>query len=321
MLCNSGAEAVENAVKIARKFTGKNAIGVLDHAYHGRTNMTMAMNFKNSPYATGFGSLGTAVFRAPNSYPYQDGLSGEEAAERTIWYLEKQVGAADLAAIFVEPIQGEGGFMVPAEGYLTLLQEWCHTNNVVFVADEVQSGMARSGTYFASEGFGLVPDLMTVAKGIAGGMPLAGVVGRADIMDAAHPGGLGGTFGGNPVSCAAAVAVFDQIERLNLLGEAKRVEKTLTAGLSALQKKYPLIGEVRGRGAMIAIELVVPGTKKPDAAAVKHVVDHGFQNGLLLLNAGTNYNVLRFLPNVRMTDELIADALGVLDEAFATYTN
>jgi 4-aminobutyrate aminotransferase/(S)-3-amino-2-methylpropionate transaminase len=320
MLCNSGAEAVENAVKIARKFTGKNAIGVLDHAYHGRTNMTMAMNFKNSPYATGFGSLGTAVFRAPNSYPYQDGLSGEEAAERTIWYFEKQVGAADLAAIFAEPIQGEGGFMVPADGYLTLLQEWCHKNNVVFVADEVQSGMARTGTYFASEGFGLVPDLMTVAKGIAGGMPLAGVVGRADIMDAAHPGGLGGTFGGNPVSCAAAVAVFEQIERLNLLGEAQRVEKTLKAGLEALQKKYPVIGEVRGRGAMIAIELVVPGTKKPDAAAVAHLVSHGFQNGLLLLNAGTNYNVLRFLPNVRMTDELIADALSVLDNAFATYT-
>jgi 4-aminobutyrate aminotransferase/(S)-3-amino-2-methylpropionate transaminase len=139
-------------------------------------------------------------------------------------------------------------------------------------------------------------------------------------MDAAHPGGLGGTFGGNPVSCAAAVAVFDQIERLHLLGEAQRIEKTLTAGLAALQKKYPLIGDIRGRGAMIAIELVVPGTKKPDAAAVKHVVDHGFQNGLLLLNAGTNYNVLRFLPNVRMTDELITDALGVLDEALASYT-
>ena len=319
MLCNSGAEAIENAVKIARKFTGKNAIGVLDHAYHGRTNMTMAMNFKNSPYATGFGSLGTSVFRAPSSYPYLDGLSGEEAAERTIWYFEKQVGASDLAAIFAEPIQGEGGFMVPADGYLNRLQDWCHENNVVFVADEVQCGMARSGAYFASETFTLVPDLITVAKGIAGGMPLAGVVGRADIMDATHPGGLGGTFGGNPVSCAASIAVFEQIERHNLLGEAQRVEKTLMAGLRAMQEKHPMIGEVRGRGAMIAIELVEPGTKKPDAAAVKHLVDEGFQNGLLLLNAGTNYNVLRFLPNVRMSDDLIADALGVLDAACTSY--
>jgi len=164
-----------------------------------------------------------------------------------------------------------------------------------------------------------VPDLMTVAKGIAGGMPLAGVVGRADIMDAAHPGGLGGTFGGNPVSCAASVAVFEQIERHNLLAEAQRVEKTLMAGLRAMQEKHPMIGEVRGRGAMIAIELVEPGTKKPDAAAVKHLVDEGFQNGLLLLNAGTNYNVLRFLPNVRMTDALITDALGVLDAACSSY--
>ena len=318
VLVNSGAEAVENAIKIARKYTGKNAVGVLDHAYHGRTNMTMAMNFKNSPYATGYGSLGTAVFRAPSSYPYWDGMTGDEAAERTIWYFEKQVGVADLACIFAEPIQGEGGFMVPADGYLNRIQEWCTENNVVFIADEVQSGMARTGAYFASETFGLVPDLITTAKGIAGGMPLAGVVGRAEIMDASHPGGLGGTFGGNPVSCAAAVAVFDQIERENLLAEAQRVEKTLTGGLLELQKKYPFIGEVRGKGAMIAIELVQPGTKKANPEAVTKAIAYAFQKGVLLLNAGTNYNVIRFLPSVKTSDALLLDVISVLDEAFAT---
>lgn len=318
VLVNSGAEAVENAIKIARKYTGKNAVGVLDHAYHGRTNMTMAMNFKNSPYATGYGSLGTAVFRAPSSYPYWDGMTGEEAAERTIWYFEKQVGVADLACIFAEPIQGEGGFMVPADGYLNRIQQWCTENNVVFIADEVQSGMARTGAYFASETFGLVPDLITTAKGIAGGMPLAGVVGRAEIMDASHPGGLGGTFGGNPVSCAAAVAVFDQIERENLLAEAQRVEKTLTGGLLELQTKYPIIGEVRGKGAMIAIELVQPGTKKANPEAVTKAIAYAFQKGVLLLNAGTNYNVIRFLPSVKTSDALLLDVVSVLDEAFAT---
>jgi len=317
VLVNSGAEAVENAIKIARKYTGKNAVGVLDHAYHGRTNMTMAMNFKNSPYSTGYGSLGNSVFRAPSSYPYWDGLTGEEAAERTIWYFEKQVGAQDLACIFAEPIQGEGGFMVPADGYLNRLQEWCTANNVVFIADEVQSGMARTGAYFASETFGLVPDLITTAKGIAGGMPLAGVVGRAEIMDASHPGGLGGTFGGNPVSCAAAVAVFEQIERENLLAEAQRVEKTLTAGLAELQKKYPIIGEIRGKGAMIAIELVQPGTKQANPEAVTKVIAHAFQKGVLLLNSGTNYNVIRFLPSVKTSDALLNDVVSVLDEAFA----
>lgn len=317
MLTNSGAEAVENAIKIARKFTGKNAVGVLDHAYHGRTNMTMAMNFKNSPYATGYGSLGTAVFRAPSSYPYQDGLTGAEAAKRTIWYLEKQVGAQDLACLFVEPIQGEGGFMVPADGYLNALQDWCTENNVVFIADEVQAGMARTGAYFSSELFGFVPDLITTAKGIAGGLPLAGVVGRADIMDASHPGGLGGTFGGNPVACAAAVAVFEQIESEGLLAEARRVEKVFGGGLRDLQAKHPIIGEVRGKGAMLAIELVQPGTKEPNPQAVTSIISYCFERGVLLLNSGTNYNVIRFLPSVKTSDELLNDVLSVLDEAIS----
>lgn len=318
MLCNSGAEAVENAVKIARKYTRKNGVAVLDHAYHGRTNLTMSMNFKNAPYATGFGPTAPSIFRAPSSYPYRDGLTGAEAAKRTITYLEKIVGAEDLAVVFAEPIQGEGGFIVPADGYLPAIQEWCTKNNVVFVADEVQAGMARTGAYFASEGFGFVPDLVTIAKGVGGGMPIAAVTGRAEIMDASHPGGLGGTFGGNPVSCAAAIAIFSEIEKDNLLDEAKRVEKTLGGGLKKLQEKYPVIGEVRGKGAMLAIELVHPGTKDPNAEAVTKIVAFGAQHGLLLLSAGTYGNVLRFLPSVKTSDALLEDALGVLDEALAS---
>ena len=318
MLCNSGAEAVENAVKIARKYTRKNGVAVLDHAYHGRTNLTMSMNFKNAPYATGFGPTAPSIFRAPSSYPFRDGLTGAEAAKRTITYLEKIVGAEDLAVVFAEPIQGEGGFIVPADGYLPAIQEWCTKNNVVFVADEVQAGMARTGAYFASEGFGFVPDLVTIAKGVGGGMPIAAVTGRAEIMDASHPGGLGGTFGGNPVSCAAAIAIFSEIEKDNLLDEAKRVEKTLGGGLKKLQEKYPVIGEVRGKGAMLAIELVHPGTKDPNAEAVTKIVAFGAQHGLLLLSAGTYGNVLRFLPSVKTSDALLEDALGVLDEALAS---
>src|SRR6478736_6532183 len=246
VLVNSGAEAVENGVKIARKYTGRNGVAVLDHAYHGRTNLTMAMNFKAMPYGLGFGPFAGDVYRAPNSYPLHDGLSGADAAARTIGYLEKTVGAADLACLVVEPIQGEGGFIVPADGYLPALQAWCTANGIVFIADEIQSGMARTGAYFASEHFGFAPDMVLSAKGIAGGLPLAGVTGRAEIMDAAQPGGLGGTFGGNPVACAAAVAVFERIEQDDLLAEARRIETGLRAALERLQQSFPVIAEIRG---------------------------------------------------------------------------
>jgi 4-aminobutyrate aminotransferase/(S)-3-amino-2-methylpropionate transaminase len=322
VLVNSGAEAVENAVKIARKYTRRTGVAVLEHAYHGRTNLTMAMNFKAAPYATGFGPLAGDVYRAPNSYPYHDGLSGAEAAARTIGYLEKTVGAYDLACLVVEPIQGEGGFVVPADGYLPALQQWCTENGVVFIADEIQSGMARTGAYFASEHFGLVPDMVLSAKGIAGGLPLAGVTGRAEIMDSALPGGLGGTFGGNPVAAAAAVAVFEQIENEGLLGEATRIEQTLIAGLESLASKYDIVGDIRGVGAMIAMELVQPGTgsttKEPNPAAVDAIVAYAASQGVLVLNAGTYGNVVRFLPSLAISDALLADALGVIDEAMAT---
>ena len=318
VLVNSGAEAVENGVKIARKFTGRNGVAVLEHAYHGRTNLTMAMNFKASPYSTGFGPFAGDVYRAPSSYPLHDGLSGADAAKRTISYLEKTVGASDLACLVVEPIQGEGGFMVPADGYLTALQAWCTANGIVFIADEIQSGMARSGTMFSIEQFGVKPDMVLSAKGIAGGLPLAGVTGRAEIMDASQPGGLGGTFGGNPVACAAAIAVFEHIERDNLLGEAKRIEGVLTSGLLDLQKRFPIIAEVRGKGAMIAIEFADPSTNAPLADVPGKVAAYAAQQGVLVLTAGTYGNAIRFLPSLAITDAQLTDALGVIGDALAT---
>ncbi len=317
VLLNSGAEAVENAVKIARKYTGKAGVAVLDHAYHGRTNLTMAMTFKAMPYKSGFGPFASDVHHAPSSYPFRDGLSGAEAAARTITWLEKAVGASDLACIVAEPIQGEGGFVVPADGYLTALQEWCTANNVVFIADEIQSGMARTGRWYASEHFGVVPDLVLTAKGIAGGLPISAVTGRAEIMDAPHPGGLGGTFAGNPVAAAAAIAVFAEIESRNLLAEGARIEGVLKPALRELQKKYPVIGDVRGIGAMLAIEFVKPGTIEPNAAVVSAVTAFAAQHGVLLLSAGTFGNVVRFLPSLAITDDQLRDAVTVIDEALA----
>jgi 4-aminobutyrate aminotransferase/(S)-3-amino-2-methylpropionate transaminase len=316
----SGAEAVENAVKIARKATGRTEVAVFDHAYHGRTNLTMSMNFKMHPYGTGFGPLAGSVHHAPMSYPFRDaeGMTGEEAATRAITYLEKRVGATQLAAVFIEPIQGEGGFIVPAPGFLRTLSDWCRANGIVMVADEVQSGIARTGKWFASEWEeGFEPDLITVAKGIAGGMPLSGVVGRAELMDASHAGGLGGTFGGSPTAAAAGVAVLEQLEEGGWLERALEIESLMLARLGELKSQYPVIGDLRGKGAMIAIELVEPGTKTPSAAAVDSLVKHCHSNGVLILNAGTYNNVIRFLPPLAITDELLHDAMDVLAAGLA----
>ena len=315
VLVNSGAEAVENAVKIARKYTGRTEVAVLHHGYHGRTNLTASMNYNMHPYGTGFGPLAGSVHHAPNSYPYSDGLSGAEAAERTITHLEKRVGASQIACLVVEPVQGEGGFIIPADGYLQALVSWCRDNGIVYVSDEVQSGMARTGAWFASEHFGIEPDLVTSAKGIGGGMPIAAVTGRAEIMDASHPGGLGGTFGGNPVSSAAVVAVFEEVESRGLLEQARRVEKTLRPALLGLQKKYPVIGDVRGIGAMLAIEFTDPKTGKAAADVAKAVQTYALHQGVLILTAGTFGNVLRFLPPVVITDEQLLEAVSVMDDA------
>jgi 4-aminobutyrate aminotransferase / (S)-3-amino-2-methylpropionate transaminase / 5-aminovalerate transaminase len=316
ILLTSGAEAVENAVKIARSYTRRSAVVVFEHGYHGRTNLTMALTAKNMPYKHGFGPFAPEIYRAPLSYPFRDGgLTGEQAAARAIDVIEKQVGAGNVAAVVIEPIQGEGGFIVPAPGFLPALAEWSRASGAVFVADEVQTGFARTGAMFASEHEGVVPDLVVTAKGIAGGLPLSAVTGRAEIMDAPHVGGLGGTYGGNPVAVAAALATIATIEEDGLVARAAALGETITARLRATQERQPAIGEVRGRGAMLAVELVRPGTTEPDPLAAAAVARTCHEQGVVVLTCGTYGNVLRLLPPFVIGEELLADALDVLTGA------
>jgi 4-aminobutyrate aminotransferase/(S)-3-amino-2-methylpropionate transaminase len=321
-LFNSGSEAVENAVKIARVATGRSAVVVFDHAYHGRTNLTMALTAKNMPYKNGFGPFAPEIYRVPMSYPFRDpaGLSGADAAARAIRQIEAQVGAANVAAVLIEPVQGEGGFVVPARGFLPAVADWCREAGAVFIADEVQTGFCRTGEWFASEHEGVVPDLITLAKGMAGGLPLAAVTGRAELMDAVHTGGLGGTYGGNPIACAAALASIETMRELDLVGAARTIESTMLTRLRALQQRFPAIGDVRGRGAMIAVEIVEPGTMDPDPALTAQVARLCHAEGVVVLTAGTYGNVLRFLPPLVIGQDLLTEALDVLDAAFLTAT-
>lgn len=320
LLVNSGAEAVENAVKIARKYTGRRAIAALDHAFHGRTNLTMAMTYRPWPERAGMGPFPGEIYSVPTSYPFRDpaGMTGEEAAERTIDYIVTHIGAKELAALFVEPVQGDGGVVIPAPGFFKRLSEFCTENGIVFVADEIQAGMARTGTWYSIEHHGVVPDLVTSAKGIAGGLPLAAVTGRAEIMDAVQPGGIGGTFGGNPVSTAAALAVFDVIERENLMAEAQRVQRSFMTRIGDWPERFPIVGDVRGIGAMFGVELVQPGTRRPNPDALRSVIRYATAHGVIPLDAGSWDSVLRLLPPVVISDELIDDAAGVLEEALAS---
>jgi 4-aminobutyrate aminotransferase / (S)-3-amino-2-methylpropionate transaminase / 5-aminovalerate transaminase len=319
VLFNSGAEAVENAVKIARSYTHKPAVVAFDHAYHGRTNLAMALTAKSMPYKSGFGPFAPEIYRAPLSYPYRDGLvdkelatDGELAARRAISVVEKQVGADNLAAVIIEPIQGEGGFIVPAEGFLPALQQWCRKNDVVFIADEIQTGFARTGAMFACEHEGIEPDLIVTAKGIADGLPLSAVTGRAEIMNAPHISGLGGTYGGNPVACAAALATMETIEFDGLVGRAAEIGTLMKDRLDRLQAEDNRIGDVRGRGAMIAIELVRSGTADPDPDLTLALCAKAHAAGVIVLTCGTYNNVVRFLPPLIISDELLLEGLDVL---------
>lgn len=316
VLFNSGAEAVENAVKIARLATGRSAVVAFDHAYHGRTNLTMALTAKSMPYKANFGPFAPEIYRMPMSYPFRDepGLTGEQAARRAISRIETQLGAQTVAALVIEPIQGEGGFVVPAPGFLATLSEWAAAQGIIFIADEVQTGFARTGAWFACEHEGVVPDLITLAKGIAGGMPLAAVTGRADLLDAVHPGGLGGTYGGNPVACAAALATIDQMRELDLCGRARAIEAAVLPRLRDLAAETGVIGDVRGRGAMLAIELVRDGGE-PDPALAKAVAAEAFSRGVVLLTCGSYGNVIRLLPPLVIGDDLLAEGIDVLGES------
>ncbi|HEV7628679.1 MAG TPA: 4-aminobutyrate--2-oxoglutarate transaminase, partial [Streptomyces sp.] len=320
-LFNSGAEAVENAVKIARTYTKRQAIIVFDHGYHGRTNLTMALTSKNMPYKHGFGPFAPEIYRVPVAYPFR-WLTGpdncaEEAAAQAIDQINKQVGAENVAAILIEPLLGEGGFIEPAKGFLPRLAQFAKDNGIVFVADEIQSGFCRTGQWFACEDEGIVPDLITTAKGIAGGLPLAGVTGRAEIMDAAHVGGLGGTYGGNPVTCAAALGSIETMRELDLASRAKRIEEIMKPRLQKLAEQYDVIGDVRGRGAMLAIELVKPGGKEPDPQVTAALAKACHQDGLLVLTTGTYGNVMRFLPPLVIDEALLDEGLDVLEGALA----
>ncbi|MGI5194515.1 4-aminobutyrate--2-oxoglutarate transaminase [Streptomyces sp. CA-288835] len=320
-LFNSGAEAVENAVKIARIHTKRQAVVVFDHGYHGRTNLTLALTSKNMPYKEGFGPFAPEVYRMPIAYGYRWPTGpencGPEAAAQAIDQISKQVGAQNVAAIVIEPVLGEGGFIEPAKGFLPALSEFARDNGIVFVADEIQSGFCRTGQWFACEDEGIVPDLITTAKGIAGGLPLAAVTGRAEIMDAAHSGGLGGTYGGNPVACAGALGSIETMKELDLAARARHIESVMKARLGVMREKYDIIGDLRGRGAMIAIELVKdPTTKEPNPEATAALAKACHQDGLLVLTCGTYGNVLRFLPPMVIGDELLSEGLDILEQAF-----
>jgi len=319
---NSGAEAVENAVKIARSFTGRQAVVVFDHAFHGRTLLTLSLTAKAMPYKSGFGPFAPEVYRVPFSYPYRctAGASpehcGDACADLAIDSMDKQIGANRIACVLVEPVQGEAGVVIPGDGFLPRLAEYCKEHGIVFIADEVQAGMARTGAMFSSEHFGLVPDLVTTAKGLGGGLPIGGVTGRADVMDAVHPGGLGSTFGGNPVSCAAALGALDEIESRGLVARARHMGEIFQARLGNLVDEVPAVGEVRVIGAMAALEFVTdPKTKEPDPAAASKVLTACHEEGIILLRAGTYDNCVRLLPPLVMSDDLLTDGLAVLEKA------
>jgi len=321
-LFNSGAEAVENAVKIARHYTGRPAVVAFDHAYHGRTNLTMALTAKNMPYKHRFGPFAGEVYRAPMAYPFRwPGGSARCTAEAFGVFADhahSQVGESNIAAVIIEPIQGEGGFVVPPTGFLPQLAAWCVEHGIVLIADEIQTGFCRTGDWFACSHEDVVPDLITTAKGIAGGLPLAGVTGRAEIMDAVHSGGLGGTYGGNPVACAAALAAIETMRVDDLCAAARRIESVMRPRLEALAAKYDVIGDVRGRGAMLAVELVAGGgSLEPNPELTSAVSSACHREGLITLTAGTYGNVLRFLPPLVIGDALLTEGLDLLESAFA----
>ena len=321
-LFNSGAEALENAVKIARRFTKRQAIVVFEHGYHGRTNLTMAMTAKNMPYKDGFGPFAPEIYRMPMAYPYR-WPGGAEACERealdeVLHKIEKEIGGENLAGIVIEPIQGEGGFVVPPKGFLPGLSDYCKKVGALFIADEVQTGFARTGQMFACEDEGIEPDLITTAKGIAGGLPLAAVTGRADVMDSIHGGGLGGTYGGSPIACAAALGAIETIKEEKLVERSAKIGQMMRSALESMQAKYSIIGDVRGRGSMQAIELVKAGTKEPNTDALGKIVKYCQSRGVLILTAGTYGNVIRLLPPLVMPEHLLKEALTILDEAVAS---
>jgi 4-aminobutyrate aminotransferase/(S)-3-amino-2-methylpropionate transaminase len=322
MLANSGAEAVENAVKVARYHTKRSAVAVFDHAFHGRTLMAMSLTAKVQPYKHGFGPFAPEVHRLPYAYPYRcpAGASpercGEACAERAIDTMRNQIGPDAIAAIVAEPVLGEGGFVVPGEGFIPALAAFAEEHGILYVSDEVQAGLGRTGRWFGVEHEGVVPNLVATAKALGGGLPVSAVTGPAEVMDGVHVGGLGGTFGGNPLACAAALAVIDQIEREGLLERAERIGDLMTERLHEMAVRHEAVGEVRGRGAMVAVELVADrSTKEPARGIAGRVIEECYRQGVIVLKAGTYDNVIRLLPPLTIGEGLLDEGLSVLDKA------
>lgn len=325
---NSGAEAVENAVKIARKYTKKQGVVVFNNGYHGRTNLTMSMTSKVKPYKFEFGPFAPEIYKAPFPYLYQkpNSLSDEEYVDFIIQefksFFISTVAPEMVACVVMEPVQGEGGFIIPPKKFVQAVAAFCRENNIVFVADEIQTGFSRTGTLFAIEQFDVIPDLITVSKSLAAGLPLSGVVGRKEIMEVSTPGELGGTYAGSPVACEAALAVIDIIEEEKLNNRAEWLGAKIEAHLKGYEERYETVGNIRRLGAMVAIELVTDRVSKtPNKEATVEIAKFANNNGLLLLTAGIKGNIIRFLPPLVITEDELQKGLAILDNAFAATFN
>jgi 4-aminobutyrate aminotransferase len=317
LLVNSGAEAIENAVKIARVATGRPAVVVFDYAFHGRTLLTMTMTSKVAPYKLDFGPFAPEVYRAPAPYPYR-GVDTDAAIAALEHLFKADVDPGSVACVVLETVQGEGGFIPMPDDYLAQLAELCREHGILFVADEVQSGVGRTGPVWAIEHSGVEPDLVVSGKSLGGGLPLAGVTGRAEVVDAVPPGGLGGTFGGNPVACAAALAVLDEVATPAFRKRADALGETIRARLDAIAAKVPQVGEVRGLGSMLALELVSdPETKAPAADLARRTTELARERGLMLLACGLYSNVIRVLVPILADDADVEEGLGLLEESLA----
>jgi 4-aminobutyrate aminotransferase/(S)-3-amino-2-methylpropionate transaminase len=324
LFLNSGAEAVENAVKIARAYTGRPAVICFEHAFHGRSLLTMSLTSKIDPYKRGFGPFAPEIYRVPFPYCYRCplGLEYSNCAVDCFSLLEqafvKRVADDTVAAVIIEPVVGEGGFIVTPPEYMKKLRQLCDEKGILLIVDEIQTGFGRTGKLFAIEHYDVVPDLLVTAKSLAGGLPLSGATGRAEVMDAPQIGGLGGTYGGNPLACVAALAVLDVIEEQDLPGRAQQIGDQVKTRFQAMQERYPLIGDVRGLGAMRALELVADqGTKAPAKEATGKVVQRCHRHGLILITAGTYGNVIRVLMPLAITGGQLAEGLDILEEALA----
>jgi 4-aminobutyrate aminotransferase / (S)-3-amino-2-methylpropionate transaminase / 5-aminovalerate transaminase len=324
LLANSGAEAVENAVKIARYFTKRPAVIGFEHGFAGRTLLTMSLTSKVMPYKFGFGPFAPEVYRLPYPYFYRSGFTDQEkfvdfTIDQMREFFHTQVDPRQVACVVMELVTGEGGFIVAPPRYVESLAEFCKAKGILFVADEIQTGFARTGRMFAAEHYGIEPDLVTTAKSLAGGLPLSAVTGRAEIMDSVHVGGLGGTYGGNPVACVAALATIEQIKKLKLTERAGQIGDTLRGRLTDWQKNSSLIGEVRGLGAMMAMELVKDRrTKEPAKEFTLDLIKRCIEQGVIVLYAGTDSNVLRFLVPLVITDAQLDEGLAIIERCLLT---